>query len=113
MEEVLRAGQFSIEDDFGPYGGYTYGRYWNGWACPYFPREVADAICAVWNRYTASTLMACTYDASSDTYTFSDPENDGGESYTVTGEIHTVNGEAMRLYPVGNGYWIWDQDDPA
>lgn len=36
-------GKFQIED--GPiYEGYTNGNHWNGWACPYFTREVADQI---------------------------------------------------------------------
>lgn len=35
--------KFQIDD--GPiYEGYTNGNHWNGWACPYFTREVADQI---------------------------------------------------------------------
>lgn len=35
--------KFQIEE--GPiYEGYTKGNHWNGWACPYFTKEVADQI---------------------------------------------------------------------
>jgi hypothetical protein len=35
--------KFQIED--GPiYEGYTNGNHWNGWACPYFTRQIAEQI---------------------------------------------------------------------
>src|SRR5262245_59270756 len=61
----LRPGQFAIEDHVGPYPGYTNGRTWNGWACPLFPREVADQIMALWNKNQDKTMHA-SYDETSD-----------------------------------------------
>lgn len=110
----LRRGMFSIDDGggdtaLGPYAGYTRGQTWNGWACPYFTKEVADQLAALWNREPTNG-MGCTYDAASDTYTFLDTQNDM-EPDTYTGEDHEVNGQTLRLYPIGNGSWVWDEDN--
>jgi hypothetical protein len=40
-EEAMHKSTFVIEDQFGPYPGYTTGERWNGWATPYFECEVA------------------------------------------------------------------------
>jgi hypothetical protein len=30
----MRKGTFVVDDQFGPYPGYTTGEHWNGWATP-------------------------------------------------------------------------------
>jgi hypothetical protein len=106
MERTLRRGKFSLDIHEDVYEGYTYGQTWNGWACPYFAKDVADSIAAQWN----APGMSASYEAMSDTYIFSDPDNDGGEPYIVHGDGYRINGTSVRLYPIGNGYWIWDED---
>src|SRR5262245_31762270 len=96
-KKVLRPSQFVIEDALGPFDGYTYGRTWNGWACPYFPKPAADQLMAV--QHIPPHFLA-SYDEDTDSYTFVDVESDTpGEHYTVTGERHILDGTPVTLYP--------------
>jgi hypothetical protein len=100
---------FRIEDALGPFQGYTTGQRWNGWACPAFPQAEANAIMAVWNR-TGIASLGATYAAETDTYTFWDIENEA-EPYCVHGVLQMVEGQAVRLYPIGAGAWCWDEEE--
>lgn len=102
----LRAGHFRLDD--GPsYTGYTAGSIWNGWACPYFTAEETYKLVEYWNNGFTPTTHAH-YDSGTDTFVFYDDNVD--EPDTFTGERHTVNGQTMHLYPVGNGCWVWEED---
>lgn len=103
----IRRGLFSLDD--GPsYAGYTADQTWNGWACPLFTKEVADQIAVAW-AHDPLSQMAGTYDATTDTYAFLDPENED-EPALYPGEDHVVDGQPLRLYPIGAGCWVWDED---
>jgi hypothetical protein len=52
IEFHFRKGVFAIEDWYGPFEGWTADQHWNGWACPYFERDVALRIAAAWNEVT-------------------------------------------------------------
>lgn len=59
--------KFQIED--GPiYEGYTKGNHWNGWACPYFTREVADQIAREVNADAPDCTMC--YDKANDAFAY-------------------------------------------
>jgi hypothetical protein len=50
MESLqMRKGTFVIEDQFGPYPGFTTGERWNGRAPPGFEYEVALRMVEDWN----------------------------------------------------------------
>ena len=108
----LRRGTFSLngspdEETTPRYAGYTTGQTWHGWAMPYFTKEVADQICEPWN--TAGQSMSATYDAATDTYTFCDPEG-GMEPDSYTGADYVADGQALHLYDIGAGCWVWDEE---
>ena len=108
--EALRATTFTIEDAVF-FDGYTQGRTWNGWACPYFTRAVGEQIVAHWNGTDEPTLHAH-YDAATDTFVFADDASAPGEPETFPGEAHLVDGHPVTLYAIGNGAWIWDEEHP-
>lgn len=102
----MRKTKFSICDDQRIYEGYTDGRRWNGWECPWFTREVAEQIMKDLNSDDVKTE----YDEKADTYIVhwcegTDDVFDGADMNTEDGIKH--------LYPIGAGCWIWDeaQDD--
>jgi hypothetical protein len=106
---TLRPGRFTIDDD-AYYAGYTYDERWNGWSCPYFSAEVANAIMADWNARQAPAGTA-TYDPATDTYTFADAEDPADwEPYTVQGETHLIDGQPLTLYAIGSSYWTWGEE---
>lgn len=77
------------------YSGFTNGNHWNGWACPWFTKEVANLIATEVNADAPYTTMI--YDNANDAFIYT---NDTNETDVFKG----TNG----LYPIGNGSWIWD-----
>ena len=109
----MRKSRFCICDDEVAFVGYTSGYLWNGWATPYFTKEVADEILSTQNQNYIDNKMDkdgyyAVYNAEKDQYEFYDPDYDDGP-YTVEGEdCETVDGK-LHLYGVGAYCWIWDE----
>ncbi len=99
------AGTFDIDGMFGGLPGYACGRRWNGWACPYFPRESCD-------RIVAAIGNGAHFDEETETYLL--PEEDasgtpgGFERYPA--EHITVAGARVRVWAIGSGAWTWEEE---
>lgn len=91
--------KFQIEE--GPiYEGYTKGNHWNGWACPYFTKEVADQIAREVNADAPDCTMC--YDKANDAFAY--------KGY-MEEEVVIFKGEDIQgkhLYSIGAYSWIWD-----
>lgn len=83
---------------------YAEARTWNGWACPWFAKEVADKIME-WNNEGRPDNLLLTYNAETDTYSVPAQE----EYYK--GVDVWISGQYVHLYPIGNSCWIWDIED--
>ena len=109
----MRKSRFYIDTNEGEFEGYTGGYLWNGWATPYFTKEVADEILETQNKAYIDCGMdkdGCyaVYNAEKDQYEFYEPEYYDGP-YTVEGEdFETVDGK-LHLYGIGTACWIWDE----
>lgn len=79
--------------------GFTEGEYWNGWACPFFTFEVAQSIIAEFSNTF--------YDEKSDSFITREADYPVEEWERYVGVIK--NG--VKLYPVGNCSWIWDEEE--
>jgi hypothetical protein len=108
MESLrMRKGSFVIEDQFGPYPGYTTGERWNGWATPCFEYEVALRMVEDWNASEWAGGDAY-YDASNDQFCFrSGPKEDWDCFPPITCE---VEGQERKLYSIGAFCWIWSDE---
>jgi hypothetical protein len=108
----MRKSRFCIDNNEEEFVGYTSGALWNGWATPYFTKEVADEILEHQNKtysdYKMDTSVYYTiYNAEKDQYEFYDPDYD--EPYIIEGEeCETVDGK-LHLYGIGAYCWIWDE----
>lgn len=134
----MRKTKFNIGDSENIYEGYTDGRLWNGWATPYFTKEVAD-------KMTKDYEEAMYYEERLDAYIVVDNNHDnlidsgakdlvdrifkyaqpdmtrdyevknivsillGLDFEVFRGEDIEVNGEILHLYDIGNSCWIWDE----
>ena len=87
---MMQKSMFTIDGIEAMFEGHTDGSHWNGWACPYFTKEVAD------QTMTCSEPMM-TYD----TYTYVIDEDN---TYYFQG----MDIDGIHLYPIGNGSWVWD-----
>lgn len=77
--------------------GYSNGEEWNGWACPYFTLEEGQKILRAHN----SNGLKGMFDKIADQFVF---ENvDENEFYPAIIE------DGVKLYPIGNGSWIWEE----
>jgi hypothetical protein len=96
---------YDIDGVFGGLPGYSFGRRWNGWACPYFPKESCDRIVAAIGK------RAC-YDAATSSYLI--PYDDGGDDSTefdtYAAQQITVDGRVVTVWAIGNGSWTWDEE---
>ena len=100
MRETLFSTDILGDDTF---SGYTDGRTWNGWACPYFPFEQAQRLVAAWR----DSGWKAGYDPKRDVFTFAaaDGQAEADEPETFGG----VEIGGKQLYPIGAGAWIWDE----
>lgn len=80
--------------------GYTRGENWNGFACPYFTFDQAKRIVDAWPE----TGGTASYVSGGDEFIFQ--MSDGARDSFGPVEI-----EGMKLYPIGNGSWIWDEQE--
>jgi len=108
----LKKAVFTIDGIEGEeFAGFTSGMSWNGWACPYFTKEVAerimDKICE-WGNTKAW------YVEENNTY-YTNLNCDSGycdeeDTEWWEGSEYIVNGESVVLYCVGGGSWCWDEE---
>lgn len=96
---AMRKTLFTIDGFDAVWEGYTDGKHWNGWACPYFTKEVADDIMRINNADNNGTEMY--YVPTTDTYVRT--WDDGNDE-----EFDGIDINGMHLYPIGNMCWIWD-----
>lgn len=99
----MRKTRFVIDTNEKSYEGYTDGRLWNGWECPWFTKEVTEEMMidlnkeGVWTEYNQETDSYIIKSENCD-------EPDVFEGYDVV----TEDGP-MHLYPIGAWCWIWDE----
>lgn len=82
--------------------GYTDGDEWNGWACPYFERAQAEQVL----RASEANGFRWRYESERDAYVVDSDRSDTSEVFVGT-DIQ-VNGNSIRVYPVGAYSWIWE-----
>lgn len=91
-------------DGFDPtFEAFSNGKLWNGWEMPCFTLEEGKKLYEVFDGpFYSSEIDA-----------FILPPQDVGEEPTLTyaGTI-TVNGELLKVYPIGAGSWCWEEALP-
>lgn len=97
---------FGLDNWEPTYGGFTAGQHWNGWACPYFEKAVAEKILT--DYVAADENYTWWYTESNDTYYLRNNENPE-LSDTWWAQHIKVNGVELTVYPIGAQCWIWDQ----
>lgn len=110
----VRPGKFEIEGS--PlFEGFTAGQTWNGWACPYFTLDNAKKVMAEFggeeipaDQPFKKDADQWYYDSKKDAFRVNcDQYND---PYEMPGEDVEHNGQTIRVYAIGNGCWVWDED---
>lgn len=99
----MRKTRFVIDTNEQTYEGYTDGRLWNGWECPWFTKEVADEMMRDLNKEGVETE----YHHKTDSYIIKSEDWDEPDVFDGR-DIITEDGP-MHLYPIGAACWIWDE----
>lgn len=88
--------------------GYTTGETWNGFACPMFTKEEGLKIVDFFNKAFAEceTESPSCYDKELDAFSFA---IEGTDTFDSLDKI--INGETVKLYPIGAWGWIWNEVD--
>ena len=97
----MRKAKFTIDGFDAVFEGYTDGTYWNGWAKPWFTKEVGDRIVKA-NNSVNGLAYHMSYNAKTDSFIRLD-EDFEPEVY------QGVDIDGLHLYPIGNMCWIWDE----
>jgi len=104
---------FYIDGIEGMFEGYTDGSNWNGWATPYFTYEegerIMDAITELHKQDDELPIRGEVgyYDEAEDAFIV--PGEGDNEAEIFYGMDIKINGKKIRVYPIGNGSWIWDE----
>ena len=110
LERGLERGRVSL-DEHGPWPAMIPPRRWNGWGCPYFDRQTADAIADYVNAEAAREpdVWQTRIDRDGDAYIMRDFTH-GGE---FDDRIEPVEIDGVPHYQIGNGWcwWVCDDDD--
>lgn len=89
--------------------GYSANQYWNGWAVPYFTKEVVEQIM---DHLELDDMGVTWYCAENDTYYYYIDGNtieDYELVYETKGTDIIVDGETVHVYDIGDG-WTWMED---
>lgn len=87
------------------FNGYTGGEEWNGFACPYFDFDQAQALVAAWREKGWATH----YDEAADAFVFSvNQDFETGESEEFE-EFPAVARDGQNLYAIGAFAWTWEE----
>jgi hypothetical protein len=103
---VYREATFDIDGMFVDLPGFTAGRRWNGWACPFFPHESCVAI--------ITRIPGSSFDPEREAFFI--PREDAGpgdepvEVYLP--ETIMVDGQPIRVWAIGAGSWTWEEASP-
>ena len=81
--------------------GFTQGETWNGWARPFFTYDEAQKIVTAHKEQRLNAY----YDHESDGFAFEIASSEG--EYDIFSSVEVVG---MKLYPVGAGCWIWEEE---
>lgn len=100
---VFRRAHFSIEGAEVQFEGWSDGRLWNGWAKPRFEYVQAERVVAAFDPNNGR------YDATDDSFVTAtaDCEQESWPGETIA----LPDGGTAKVYPVGAGSWIWDEEE--
>jgi hypothetical protein len=106
---TFRKSLFAIENWLGPFAGWTADQYWNGWACPYFERDIAMQMVDTWNRLTSrSETFTAWYDEDRDQFCFASTE---AERDCFASQIIDAGNRQLTVYAIGAYAWVWQETD--
>jgi hypothetical protein len=101
----MRKAKFSLEGFDGVFEGYTFGQRWNGWQVPYFTKEVGLKIMEAMAEDEGNHPK---YDEERDMFVVSNDYDDATEEFPAM--EFAGDGEIHKLYPIGSGSWVWDEE---
>lgn len=106
IAETYRKGYFTI-DSFGKqsFEGYTTGMTWNGFATPYFEKDVALRIVEL---FKGNDFEVAKYNEDEDVIMIG-LTNQVENIEAFEGTDIEVGGQVVHVYPVGAYSWVWDE----
>lgn len=104
---MVEKAYFNIDTSNEFYEGYHNPNIrWNGWAMPYFVKEIADIII---QKISVPKDLEISYDDKNDNYiakVYADGKVDEINIFKKS-IIDTPDGK-KEVYAIGSGYWVWD-----
>jgi hypothetical protein len=89
------AGSATMDTIDYAYPCFHQNQFWNGWVMPYFSMRHAKLVA---NEFNGE------YDEQRDAFIF----DNQGEEDVYTSFVVSIEGENVKLYGIGAGYWCWE-----
>ncbi len=104
MQKVKAWGaQFCTDSTPGTYSGYTDGSTWNGWACPFFTREVAEKVLAD----SEKVGYKVSYDEERKAFVVRHEDDNPSDPEVFQAREIEVDGNLVTVYGIGAYSWVW------
>ena len=100
---LFEKGCYSLDPIQATFEGYTNGDTWNGFACPYFEKDVAESIL----KASEDNGYQWRYDPEQDVFLVQskdDPPEYEPEEYQ--GQTISIDSKEVRVYGIGTYSWI-------
>ena len=87
------------------FSGFSNGYTWNGWACPYFEKQTAEAVL----RASEANGYSWEYNADTDAFLVRSKEDSPEyEPEEFSGQDIESDGEKILVYAIGAFSWTWE-----
>ena len=98
---LFRRGRFVLSETEEAFDGWSNGRLWNGWEMPRFE----FAVCQVVLEFLGAEQGRFEKEGAA----FMTVGNDEEERWPAE-EITISDGSSIKVYPLGAGSWIWEEE---
>jgi hypothetical protein len=90
--------------------GFSNGKTWNGFDCPYFEFEECEKIMNSFNKENEKfdLNIKIIYDSTNDCFIEQDENYDEDEYVIYESLLIETSEGTKKVYPIGNCYWTWE-----
>ena len=106
-KRVFYKTNFIINNDEPGFQGYTNGKKWNGYACPYFTYDETVRLLTFWGNQNKKYYNKWVYSGPKDIFYIDDGCGNSDELDKIRSIIIQVGDEKIKTYNFGDHGWCW------
>lgn len=106
MNTVMKEGFFVIEGIDGVFSGFSNGRTWNGYECPFFNEKECERVISAFNKANENYYLEAERTSNGELVSvglFCIEDSSENDVY------HPLLAGSERVFPIGSGFFIWEK----